>query len=130
MKKLVNIISILAAITFHCSCISEEIAQDEPDSVIRVYSDWADTRTSHQSSNLVTSVSWVKGDKIGLFAENQYNLCYIADNSGSFSDFTASDVNLDAATGDQVFAYYPLSNGLIRAKNHFVCHIRKGSGTL
>ena len=107
MKKLVNIISVLAAMIFHCSCISEEIVQDKPVSGIRVYSDWAETRTSHQSSNGVTSVSWVKGDKIGLFAENQYNLCYIAENSGSFSDFTASDVNLDAADGDKVFAYYP-----------------------
>lgn len=107
MKKLVNIISVLAAITFHSSCINEELAQDEPVSGIRVYSDWAETRTSHQSSNGVTSVSWVEGDKIGLFAENQYNLCYIAENSGSFSDFTASDVSLDAADGDKVFAYYP-----------------------
>ncbi len=107
MKKLVNIILALAAITFHNSCINEELAQDEPVSGIRVYSDWAETRTSHQSSNGVTSVSWVEGDKIGLFAENQYNLCYIAENSGSFSDFTASDVSLDAADGDKVFAYYP-----------------------
>ncbi len=107
MKKLVNIISVLAAMIFHCSCISEEIVQDKPASGIRVYSDWAETRTSHQSSNGVTSVSWVEGDKIGLFAENQYNLCYIAENSGSFSDFTASDVSLDAADGDKVFAYYP-----------------------
>ena len=107
MKKLVNIISVLAAMIFHCSCISEEIVQDKPASGIRVYSDWAETRTSHQSSNGVTSVSWVEGDKIGIFAENQYNLCYIAENSGSFSDFTASDVSLDAADGDKVFAYYP-----------------------
>ena len=107
MKKLVNIILALAAITFHSSCINEELAQDEPVSGIRVYSDWAETRTSHQSLNGVTSVSWVEGDKIGIFAENQYNLCYIAENSGSFSDFTASDVSLDAADGDKVFAYYP-----------------------
>ena len=87
MRKFTNIILALAVMAFHCSCIREETAQDEPGSGIRVYSDLTSTRTEHHSENGVTSVSWVKGDKIGLSTKVQSNLGYIADNSGSISDF-------------------------------------------
>ncbi len=107
MKKLLNIISVLVAITFHCSCINEELIQDELVSGIRVYSDWTDTRTAHNSENGVTSVSWVLGDKIGLFTEEQSNLCYIAESTGASSEFTASDEMLNADNGDYVYACYP-----------------------
>ena len=107
MKKFTNIILALATIALNCGCVNEEDFQNEGSSGIRVYSDLASTRTEHHSENGVTSVSWVEGDRIGLSTSAQSNLCYIADNSGRTSDFTAADAALQAAEGDIVYAYYP-----------------------
>ncbi len=107
MKKIINITLTLAAVFFHCSCVDEELVQNESASEIRVYSDFSQTRTSHQSENGVTSVSWVERDEIGLSTEEQMNLCYFAKNSGPSSDFAPNATSLNAKNGDIVYAYYP-----------------------
>ena len=107
MKKLTNIILALAAISVYCSCADEEHLLKEGSSDIRVYSDLSRTRTDHKSENGVTSISWVKGDEIGLSTSEQGNLCYLAEISGPTSDFSGAAVTLDAKDGDVVYAYYP-----------------------
>lgn len=109
MKKLAKIILTLAAVSIHCSCIKEDILQNEGRSNIRVYSDLAQTRTEHISENGVTMVSWVKGDNIYLSTVGgRQDLSYVAESSGMTTDFTASGTELVAEDGDVVYAYYGL----------------------
>ena len=109
MKKFAKIILTLATVSIHCSCIKEDILQNEGRSNIRVYSDLAQTRTEHISENGVTTVSWVKGDNIYLSTVGgRHDLSYVAESSGPTTDFTASGTELVAEDGDVVYAYYGL----------------------
>ena len=83
MNKLNTIILTLASMVSFCGCINEPLVQEASEnSVVRIYADFAETRTVHTSENGVTSVSWVKGDMIGISTDMQMNLCYCANASG------------------------------------------------
>ena len=116
MKKIYYIAlwAISSLLTTSCETFEPNVTVSSPAEVneILIFAAGEDATRAYigevgESTGDASNIVWDEGDKIGIFAENQYNLCYIAENSGSFSDFTASDVSLDAADGDKVFAYYP-----------------------
>lgn len=106
MKRLDYFILFLTAIYFSSGCVEETFVEEQVRSGIKVCADLCETRTTYTSANGVTSVSWVAGDKIGLCTDKQENLCYIADESGKSTNFSARGTKLDAQEGDIVYAYY------------------------
>ena len=106
MKRLYYFILFLTAIYFSSGCVEETFVEEQVRSGIKVCADLCETRTTYTSANGVTSVSWVAGDKIGLCTDKQENLCYIADESGKSTNFSARGTKLDAQEGDIVYAYY------------------------
>ena len=108
MNKLSTTILALASMLSFCGCINEPLVQEaSKDSAVRIYADFAETKTNHTSENGVTSVSWVKGDNIGISTDNQINLHYTANSSAKATDFSAFSSKLQASEGDKVYAYYP-----------------------
>jgi hypothetical protein len=107
MKKLLDAVMILAAMCVSICCVNEQYSTDAGTSGIRVYSDLSQTRTTHTSVDGYTYTAWTKGDKIALYAGEQQNLLYTADQSGLTSDFTPSKATLDVKDGDIVYAFYP-----------------------
>ena len=119
MNKLNTIILTLASMVSFCGCINEPLVQEASEnSVVRIYADFAETRTVHTSENGVTSVSWVKGDMIGISTDMQMNLCYCANASGKSTYFSASDTELLASEGANVYAYYPYDWPASTEKSH------------
>lgn len=119
MNKLNTIILTLASMVSFCGCINEPLVQEASEnSVVRIYADFAETRTAHASANGITSVSWVKGDMIGISTDKQMNLCYCANASGKSTYFSASDTELLASEGANVYAYYPYDWPASTEKSH------------
>ena len=119
MNKFNVILMFLTSILSFYGCTVEEIIQDEKeDSSVRIRADLAETKTAHTSANGITSVSWVKGDMIGISTDKQMNLCYCANASGKSTYFSASDTELQASEGANVYAYYPYDWYASTEKSH------------
>lgn len=106
MKRFDFYILFLTVMCLCCGCIEEVSVEEHIGSDIRIYADFSETRTTHTSADGVTSVEWVAGDKIGICTDEQEHLCYIADESGKSTSFSAESTKLEAQEGDVVYAYY------------------------
>lgn len=104
MKRIFFIIISIIALY---SCVEEELVKKH--NGLRITAEFTQTRVSHKESNGIYSVSWEKGDRIGLFTESQNNLQYSAISDGKSTDLTpiSSSENLYAENGTKVYAYYP-----------------------
>ncbi len=74
-----------------------------------------DTRTSYQDTQDAFTVSWIAGDRIGIFAQKgetsvAENIPYSAKNSGKSSDFEWTNKKIhwaDQTSAHDFYAYYP-----------------------
>lgn len=111
MKRWMNYIAIalLAGIVYGCT---EENISGKAGTEIQVTGNvGGQSRTAYSVGEGSVYVSWVAGDKIGLFSEGQPDqMCYQAVASGKRSDFMPEGSRLDRTEGDSVYAYYPYSD--------------------
>ena len=132
MKRFDFYILFLTVMCLCCGCIEEVSVEEHIGSDIRIYADFSETRTIHTSADGVTSVEWVAGDKIGICTDEQEHLCYIADESGKSTSFSAESTKLEAQEGDVVYAYYKYNewgfpgNKIFRLPNITGQHYSKG----
>lgn len=102
-------IALLAGIVYGCT---EENISGKAGTEIQVTGNvGGQSRTAYSVGEGSVYVSWVAGDKIGLFSEGQPDqMCYQAVASGKRSDFMPEGSRLDRTEGDSVYAYYPYSD--------------------
>ena len=106
MNKIKYIIQILTVLIF-LGCTEDEFTGNKGD--IQVVAGFATTRTTFVEDNGTTHVTWDTGDAIGLFTDEQNNLQYTAQSTGSETQFNTTGEKLQAAEGKTVYAYYPYS---------------------
>ncbi len=90
-----------------CGCTKER-ALETSEGVELIASLSANTKISHNSSNGVTSVSWVEGDIVGICTTEPLNLQYVAKNTASQTPLEPVGTSeLKVNEGDTIVAYYP-----------------------
>ncbi len=105
MKKHNIIIAAMAVLMTGCA---EELIDNEfPANEIQVTAGFPATKTTFVSGDNVTRVEWTRNDAISLFAEDQSDLRYEAENGGARTQFRPADTELRAGNGAQIYGFYP-----------------------
>lgn len=100
--KSVRLIIFITPFFLLWSCVNEDVVKNN----IRIKASAHLSRTTYNSSNGMTDVSWEKGDVITLCTLEQIQE-YYAINSGVETEFQAVNKKIQLHDGDSVFAYYP-----------------------
>lgn len=109
MKKTTYIASIIALLAF--ACTEEDILQTTD--ILHVTGGvYENARTAFVEEGNVTHTQWISGDLIGLYTNDQVNVPYQAQSSGSTTEFAPyTNTVITQQDGTKVYAYYPYSSG-------------------
>lgn len=109
MKRILYTLFVILALVAQ-ACTDDALVEDgRKNGSIRVTAGISDTRTAFHENDNSVSVRWVKNDAIGLSCSGWNNLKYVAQDTGSFTDFLPVKEAVMPKKWERTYAYYPFT---------------------